>query len=191
MKNRFEFEPEFQGCMLVAAPEWSSEMYSRTVCLLVHHCQQGSVGIVLNRSFVHPADDLWKHLSGKNSPTSRPLHFGGPMSGPVIALHNRQELAEVTPADGVYIAAQLAHLQQLVELADESEVRFIVGQASWEPGQLETELREGKWYPIPVTPKLVFASDDEMWVRAMRDIGNRYVVAICGATGQPASLLLN
>lgn len=191
MNSRFQSELQFQGCLLVAAPDWESELYARSVCLLVHHDKQGSVGVVLNRSFNAEAPDLWKHLSGNKTATSRPLHFGGPVSGPVIALHNRQELAEVSPGDGVYIAAQLTHLQQLVDLMDESEVRLIIGQAAWAPGQLEAELQAGRWYPVPVSPQLVFACEDEMWARAMRDIGNRYVVAISGATGQPANPMLN
>jgi putative transcriptional regulator len=194
MKNRIrETEGNFEGCILVAAPNQDSPNYAQAVCLLVHHSQKGSVGVFLNRSFTTQVPDIWQHLAGQEVPQSarRPIHFGGPMSGPVIALHNRRELAEYTTADGVYIAAQVNHLQQLVQLVDESEVRLIVGQATWQPGELEAELKAGKWYPMAVTPQLVFASDDEMWGKAMREIGNRYVAAICGAKGQPENLLLN
>lgn len=194
MKNRLEFtDDQFQGCILVASPSWRSEMYGRSVCLLVHHGKEGSVGVFLNRSFPESPDELWKHLAGENSvaASQRRLHFGGPMAGPVIALHNQPELAEFTTVDGVYVAAQLENLQRLVQSHDEAEVRIIVGQATWQPGELESELRDGKWLPISASPQLVFSSEDEMWTRAMRQIGNQFVASISGATGQPANVLLN
>lgn len=194
MTDRLEsIDDHFEGCMLVASPTWRSEMYGRSVCLLVHHGKEGSVGVVLNRSFPDSPAELWEHLAGGNATErlQRRLHFGGPMSGPVIALHNQPELAEYTTVDGVYVAARLENLQQLVQSQSNAEVRIIVGQATWNPGELETELRDGKWLPIPVSPQLVFSSDDEMWSRAMRQIGNHFVAAITGATGQPSDVLLN
>lgn len=195
MKNRLDFtNTHFEGCILVASPAWSSEVYGRSVCLLVHHGKEGSVGVFLNRSFPETPAELWKHLAGDKAAvegSQRRLHFGGPKAGPVIALHNQPELAEYTTVDGVYMTAQIQNLQRLIQSQDEAEVRIIVGQATWKPGELEVELRDGKWLPIPVSPQLVFASEDEMWSRAMRQIGNHFVASISGATGQPASVLLN
>lgn len=194
MKNRLDFTNDhFEGCILVASPTWSSQMYGRSVCLLVHHGKEGSVGVFLNRSFPETPAELWKHLAGeKAADGSQPrLHFGGPMSGPVIAVHDQPDLAEYTSVDGVYMAAQLENLQRLVQSQEEAEVRIIIGQATWKPGELEAELRDGKWLPMPVSPQLVFSSEDEMWSRAIRQIGNHFVASITGASGQPASVLLN
>ena len=68
MTNRLEsIDNHFQGCILVASPAWQSEMYSRSVCLLVHHGKEGSVGIVLNRSFPNSPAELWAHLAGESA----------------------------------------------------------------------------------------------------------------------------
>lgn len=194
MTNRLEITDDtFQGCILVASPSSSLAMYAHSVCLLVQHGSEGSVGVFLNRSLSDSPADLWKHLVGENARggLQRTLHFGGPMSGPVIALHNLPELADYTPVDGVYVAAQLENLQRLVKADADAQVRIIIGQAAWSPGELDAELREGKWLPMPISPQLVFSSEDEMWALAMRQIGNNFVAAITGATGQPASILLN
>jgi putative transcriptional regulator len=194
MTNRLQLpEVQFKGCLLVASPSWNSELYSRSVCLLVQHDAEGSVGIFLNRSLNDVGPDLWKHLAGDKpvSHATRAVHFGGPQSGPVLALHNRADLAEYTTADGVYLAAQLDHLQQLVQVADDSEVRIIIGQAAWKAGELELELQAGKWIPMSISPQLVFSSEDEMWGRAIRQIGNQYVAAISGAVSNPAGSWLN
>ncbi len=193
MTDRLKLSMQFKGCLLVASPGWKSDLYSHSVCLLVQHDTQGSLGIFLNRNLQDINPDLWKHLAGDKpvAKACRSVHFGGPQAGPVIAIHNREELAEYTTADGVYLAAQLDHLQQLVQAADCSEVRIVIGQATWRPGELDLELQAGKWIPMAITPQLVFASEDEMWGRAMRQIGNQYVTAITGAIGHASSARVN
>lgn len=185
MISRISTTPNFSldGCLLVAAPSWRHELFGRAVCLVVHHSPDGSIGVFLNRSLSIDAAGLWKQLTGEKAavrPTT--INFGGPQSGPIVALHNRRELAEFTSAEGVYLAAQVDHLQELVTSpASEAVVKIIVGQADWKPGQLDSQFAEGKWLPLPVTSKLVFADEQNMWADAMREIGDHFVSAITGA----------
>jgi putative transcriptional regulator len=180
------------GCLLVAAPQWHDEIFEKTVCLVVHHSPEGAVGIVLNRGFHSDASGLMHHLSGGSAPSRKGLlHVGGPDSGPVVALHNCDALAEFRSADGVYLAAQVKHLQALVTAPSQScDVKIIIGQADWKPGQLDAQFSAGRWLPLPVTPELVFADDHRMWPIAMRHIGNQYVVSITRAI-VPRSLQSN
>ena len=39
-----------EGYLLVAAPNWNSELFRKSVCLVVHHSSEGAVGVFLNRS---------------------------------------------------------------------------------------------------------------------------------------------
>jgi putative transcriptional regulator len=199
MAGRFNFVSQaavqlsFQGHLLVAAPSWRDDLFERVVCLVVQHGPQGAVGILLNRSLGAEASGLWQHLAAGNKLENKlPLHFGGPQSGPVVAVHNRRELAEFTSAEGVYFAAQIHHLQQLVASSPvNSAVKIIVGQADWKAGQLETEFMDGKWLPLPVSSKLVFADETTMWSQAMREIGNHLVKSMTGSRGAPKDVLAN
>ena len=215
MANRIAAPLNFslEGQLLVANPTWSNQLFGRSVCLVVHHSPQGAVGIFLNRSMNLDATVLWQQLSGSDKQESkaegaeaqphtsnsqnaeaqhRSLHFGGPKSGPVVALHNRAELAEFRSAEGVYLAAQLSHLEQLLKLPEhEAQLKIIVGQADWPAGLLDAQFAAGNWLPLPVLPKLVFADSPSMWTQALREVGNRFVVGITGAHGQPADLLAN
>lgn len=182
-----------EGQLLVAAPSWESQLFGRSVCLVVHHDRDGAVGVFLNRCVQFDTGQLWQHLTGQSLKAQQTaIHFGGPQSGPVVAVHNREDLAEYTSGDGVYFAAQIPHLQQLLKLASgDTELKIIVGQADWAAGELDQQFAAGKWLPLPVMPKIVFAQGARMWGQAMREVGNRFVASITGAHGQPLDLLSN
>lgn len=112
-----------------------------------------------------------KHLSDL-SPTvpksfSGMLHFGGPLSGPVVAIHQTSQYAEAETGTGIYVAAQKQHLENL--LRDQSSpYRLIVGHLGWEWGQLDAEIKAGRWHIVPATAEAVFAPAAEMWPRLIR-----------------------
>ncbi len=195
MVNRWEQAPQYSlaGNLLVASPNWRHELFGRSVCLVVHHSPHRAIGVVLNRHFQFSASDLFEKLAGNKPVTVQAaLNLGGPQSGPIVALHDRQELAEFSTGEGVYFAAQVQHLQQLVTSPSvNSRVKIIVGQADWSSGELDREFSQGKWLPLPVSPSLVFADDTEMWARAMRKIGDLFVSEITNARVQPADVLTN
>jgi putative transcriptional regulator len=95
------------------------------------------------------------------------LHFGGPISGPVVAIHQDQKQAEAETGDGIYVAAQMHHLENLVR-DRQSPYRLIVGHLAWKPQQLEYELAAGVWHRVPATLQTVFSSHEEMWPGIIR-----------------------
>ncbi len=185
MSNRFQERIEsidLSGKLLVASPNWDDALFGRTVCLIVHQGSEGSIGIVLNRTLNTDLGNLWKELAGTEAKNKcARVNFGGPMSGPVVAVHDQADLSEYESGDGVYLAAQVSNLKKLV--ADDvcHEVRIVVGQAGWQVGGLEQQFIEGKWLVVPVERDLVFAPEDEMWGRSLRAFGNHFVALMSGA----------
>lgn len=178
--------------MLAAAPGWEDARFAHSVGLVLHHSEQGSIGIFLNRRVEFQPEDFWKKLTGTPESNGHYLHLGGTESGPVVALHNCEELAEYTSADGVYFAAQVSTLQELVsnKLAG-CDVKIVAGQTEWEPGELERQIVSGCWLPMPVAPSIVFAEEDEMWHSALREIGNQFVCSITGCPSDTVDILAN
>lgn len=192
--NRFEQSPKYNlaGFLLVAAPSWQHEHYGQSVCLVVHHSPERAIGVVLNRHLPVPAGELWQKLAGDKPVRTAAINFGGPQAGPVVAVHDRRELAEFTSAEGVYFAAQIQNLKQLAASpTDEAQVKIIVGQADWGAGELDRQFADGNWFPLPVSSGLVFADDSEMWPRAMHRVGDLVVASMSGARVQPADVLTN
>jgi putative transcriptional regulator len=95
------------------------------------------------------------------------LHFGGPLSGPVVAIHQNSQYAEAETGDGIYVAAQKQHLEDLVRRRP-GPYRLIVGHLGWESGQLEAEIEAGIWHVLPATTDAVFSSANQMWPRLIR-----------------------
>lgn len=109
------------------------------------------------------------------------LHFGGPVSGPVVALHGSSEHAEMETGAGIYVAAHKDHLEQLVREQSE-RFRLIVGHLRWSPGALESEIEAGLWHPLPATPDEVFAPAAGMWPRLVRRATSRSMAGWIGTT---------
>ncbi|MFK7734597.1 MAG: YqgE/AlgH family protein [Pirellulaceae bacterium] len=192
-----ESEFSLSGKLLVAAPHYDDAIFGQTVCLVVHHTSEGAVAIVLNRGFRDEAEGLREHLSsGGLELREGVLHLGGPDSGPVVALHDCDELAEFEPAEGVYMAAQIESLRALVAASakedsdSSSALKIIVGQADWKAGQLDAQFAEGKWYPLPVSSDLVFVDPCLMWPAALCRVGNQLVFNMTKAA-RPAHVLCN
>lgn len=162
------------GCLLVASPRWDDPLFRRSVCLIVHHGDGGAIGVMLNRSLKTDVQSLIKQFGDSlNTGLRHELFLGGLQSGPVVAMHQRKELAEYESAEGVYFAAQVDSLKQLV--SDNLPCRIYVGQAVWESGKLESQFAQGCWLPVPVNSRVVFEAAELMWLAAMREAGNRLV----------------
>ncbi len=181
------------GHLLVAAPQIEDEMFGRSVCLILDHQPSQTVGVLLNRPFSLDVTPLWKHLTeGLSKTAAAPdhLNFGGPTSGPVVAIHNRPNLAEGGNTNGVFLAAQVETLKKLA-LIPPAEYRLYVGHAVWKRGQLEQEIAEGKWFPIPASPDLVFVDDYDMWEVGMRKVGSLMIQSFLNLKALPSSPSLN
>ena len=119
-----------------------------------------------------PSEDLETDPSAQTPSLDHPipwgmLHFGGPLSGPVVAIHQNSQYAEAETGAGIYVAAQKQHLEDLVRRRP-GPYRLIVGHLGWEFEQLQTEIESGIWHVLPATTDAVFSSATEMWPRLIR-----------------------
>ena len=97
----------------------------------------------------------------------RMIHFGGPQSGPVVAIHQESELAEAETGTGIYVAAQKHHLENLVR-RDQVRYRLIVGHLGWKSENLAAEIDSGVWHVVPASAEAVFSPAGEMWPGLIR-----------------------
>jgi putative transcriptional regulator len=163
--------------LLVAMPDLADPNFRRTVVLLVHHDEDGTVGLVLNRKADLSAIDLCESLDvdWQGDPDCT-VSWGGPVqpnTGWVVAGGNALEgLPEATPfADDLHFAGSLDALRA-VAAEPPPQLRLFLGYAGWGPGQLEAELAAGAWVVAPFAHEPIFAvSEDELWAHVWRLLG--------------------
>ena len=159
-------------------PQLLDPNFERTVVLLVHHDENGTFGVVLNRTTDLNAPNLCATLEIEwNGQPDDVIDWGGPVQpqtgwvifGDDVAAAVGSEATAV--AEGVFFAGSLDVLRQVA--ADPPErVRLLLGYAGWGPGQLEGELAEGAWLSAPVSSEIVFeVAPESMWARVLRDLG--------------------
>jgi putative transcriptional regulator len=156
------------GRLLVATPELEDPNFTESVLLIVHHDEDGTLGVFINRpTWVDP---------GKAFPESEPLqhypdslYLGGPIAPTqllILARSTADLSVESTPVLGdVRLAADLALIddEQFAGAGDET-LRIYAGHAAWEPGQLDAEIGSGSWHVVTGRSDLVFSRRPlELW----------------------------
>jgi putative transcriptional regulator len=165
--------------LLVAMPQLLDPNFRRAVVLLVHHDDEGTFGVVLNRTSEITALRLCESIDivWNGDPESE-IHWGGPVQPQTgwvlfdeapVAGGLGEEVRRV--ADGISFAGSLDVLRRMAGDPPD-HLRVMLGYAGWGPGQLEFELAEGAWLVAPVERRVVFDVDPhEMWATVVRSLG--------------------
>ena len=155
-----------EGQLLLASPSLLDPNFVRTVVLLVEHNDMGALGLVINRPTGKTVQELWKQVGESPCESQQPVHLGGPVQGPLMAIHTVDDLAEMEIVEGVFFAAKKQNLDELVRR--DERFKLFVGHSGWGPGQLEGEIEQGAWRAVPATLEDVFDTADDLWQRLMQ-----------------------
>ena len=175
------------GLMLVASPYLTDENFFRSVIYLIRHDEEGAFGLILNRPTAQSLGPAFADRLGHEPARSDSIHVGGPVEGPLMALHTLSGLGEPcgpdclrdnvdSPPDDLAGTSPLwitADEDQLMALADRTDIRvkFIAGYSGWGAGQLDRELEQGGWLVGPPDWDLVFADTETVWEELVKRLG--------------------
>ncbi len=159
-----------QGHLLIASPQLADPNFARAVVLLIRHTEEGALGVIINRPTGKTVGELWRDVGQSECENPQPVYLGGPVSGPLIALHGTKLLAEITVLPEVFVAASKENLDQLVQGQDH-RFKVCVGNAGWSAGQLESEMEAGGWLTLPATAEFVFYDEEDLWERTCKQSG--------------------
>lgn len=161
------------GQLLVAARSLRDPDFRRTVILLLEHNDDGALGVVLNRPSERTIREVWETVEFDPCESEQSLNHGGPVQGPLIALHTSEELGEKRLTDGLYLSMQRDTVDPLVRQT-EHPYRIYSGNSGWGGGQLEGEMLAGSWYTTPTHVNDIFAPHETLW----REVTNRLALGI-------------
>lgn len=153
-----------EGRALVASPYLTDPNFLRTVVYIIRHDADGAFGLILNRPTSTTVYDVLKDIVGEDFKNRQPVFAGGPVDGPLLVLHDGDE-------SSVYLAADQDEILRLCQ-SDHHSIRVFDGYSGWGPGQLESELQAGGWLVWDVDSESVFDDPENIWHRAVREIGH-------------------
>ncbi len=180
-----EFPEDFKnkqygkGSLLIANPVLPDPNFSRTVILLCNHNDQGSFGLVINRSTQLKAPDLFSSIDILKSYNAK-IYTGGPVSQSMVfylyrSSRNVIDLDEI--CSGVYLGNNLESLESLyldIENPEEN-IRFYLGYSGWSEGQLDGEMEQNSWLIQNANEQFVFLdSENLIWPKAVNSLGEKY-----------------
>jgi putative transcriptional regulator len=155
-----------RGHLLVAGGGRLDPTFAETVILVIDHSDEGALGVVINRR-----GDLrgrvFARSAGRRRPFATRLYLGGPVTGPLMAVHTSDWLGEHEVLPGVFFSARERNVRAVVRRADRP-YKIFVGYAGWSAGQLDNEVEQGVWRIAVATPEQIFAECDDLWQRLSR-----------------------
>jgi putative transcriptional regulator len=158
--------------LLVASPKLPDPNFYRSVVLMIQHTDEGALGVVLNRPTNVTVGEVWEQIGEAPCESVEPINLGGPVEGPLLALHQHKKYSEGEVLPGVYLATQKDNLRRIVAQT-KRPYRLFSGYAGWGGGQLEGELKLGGWLTTPATLDDVFGAGDELWKNVADKIGRQ------------------
>jgi putative transcriptional regulator len=174
-----------QGHLLIASPKLPDQNFFRSVVLMIQHDEEGAFGLILNRPTGITIQEIWSKIGEGAVDCDLPMHLGGPVAGPLLALHARGDLSEGEVIAGVHFASQKEAINELVRSA-EKRLMIFSGYSGWGGGQLDDELEAGGWLSMPAASEHVFDPPDDLWRKVVGDIGAEIIRPALKSRIQPA-----
>lgn len=169
-----------QGSLLVSAPFLKDYHFARSVVLVVEHNDEGSMGIVMNKNFSNlmTLNELVPELA---SIPPIPLYKGGPVGRDTLFyLHTFSYLKDALPlGNGLYVNGDFEQMKRYILAGGETQgmVRFFMGYAGWQRGQLTQEIEANTWVVSNDSQvDLLNMYLRDLWKESLCDMGGKYAV---------------
>ena len=159
------------GHLLIAIPDLGDPNFSKTVVMLFQHDEEGASGVILNRPSDVTISAVWDEVAQEPSDCMDPINIGGPVQGPLIALHGSRNFSETPVIEGVFVSLSRENLNGLVNQS-EQPFKIYSGYSGWSPGQLESEIKQGGWLTMEANANHVFDTPDGLWRQVCDQFGN-------------------
>lgn len=167
-----------KGCVLIAEPFLRDHFFGRSVVYVVEHeVGGGTMGLVLNKPLPVMLGDI---MSDCYSPEEIPVYRGGPLAmDTLFYLHNLPDVPGSLPVDdGIYLNGDFESVRRYIVQGNpvRSHLRFFLGYAGWEDGQLAEECEADTWLVRRNGRPCLGDDTDRQWENAMSSLGDKYRV---------------
>jgi putative transcriptional regulator len=179
-----------QGHFLLATAHQHDPSFVGAVILVVGHTQRAAFGVIMNDATERHSRLQQRH-SRRRPREKAGFCFGGPVTGPLMAVHTKASLGERQLLPGVFFSAKEHNVLPLMRQA-KHPCKVFTGYAGWGPGQLDYEVEQSIWRVVPATPEQIFSDGRDLWEQLARQVSRMQLRTIFNIKKHiPADPLLN
>ena len=166
------------GNVLIAEPFMNDFYFRRSVILIIDHNDEGSLGVIINKRLTIPFNEIVRGFPDFKAD----VYLGGPVeTDRIFFIHTVGEMIPDSHliSSGLYWSGNINALKAMIKmnLIKPHEVRFYVGYAGWDGGQLRNELKANTWVVGRFTAKqLLHTMPGKMWSALVKQMGKRYML---------------
>lgn len=168
-----------KGSLLIAEPSIIGDLsFNRSVILISHHTDSGSVGFILNKPLDVTLDELVPNIHIKFN-----LYNGGPVEQDnLYFIHKIPNLipGSVEISNGIYWGGSFDTIVELIndKSINESDIKFFLGYSGWDANQLQEELKSDAWLVAENVnySQVIAAKDSVFWKKEIQKIGGEYLI---------------
>ena len=159
-----------KGMYLVADEKMNDPRFKDRVILLIQHDNQGTAGLIVNRSSRLPLSAVLPETSKLNI-QGKLLSYGGPVNPEtllaLVKVHNNPPHPANEVLDNLYVTG-VGVLDSWPELSGELvDYRAFLGYTGWAAGQLDLEMKRGDWHVVPADENSIFNPQDEVFWQSL------------------------
>lgn len=166
-----------KGTFLISTPDIDKGIFFRGVVLVCEHNQNGSFGLVINKTLDLELPEEIINIQHMANPRVG-IRAGGPVqTNQMMLLHTSPEIPNQTLqiCEGVYLGGDLQFLQDSLTDENGPHIHLCFGYAGWGSGQLEREFLDGHWFLHPASARhIFFTSAEKIWQQILREMGGKY-----------------
>jgi len=158
------------GKLLVAHPSiLGDQSFGRSVVLMAEHNEEGALGFVINQHTHYNLSDLLPEFGFEAF-----VFQGGPVDDDTLFyIHTKEYITDAKPlGNGLFWGGDLEEvkLALLSKKLPLNEIKFLLGYAGWDKGQLADEVKTNAWVLVKNNYN-VFENEEDIWGTVFRDLG--------------------
>ncbi|MEG0148382.1 MAG: YqgE/AlgH family protein [Comamonas sp.] len=172
---------------LIAMPGLEDESFSRSVVYLCEHSERGALGLIINKPSTLSLEGLLKKVDlglKREDLRNEQVYTGGPVQTdrgfvlhePMViegaAADESAYASTMTIPGGLEMTTSKDVLEALSDGAGPKRLLVTLGYASWDEGQLESEIGENAWLTVAADPMVIFDTPvEQRYDRALGLLG--------------------
>lgn len=166
----------YKGKVLISTPDGNTDIFSKSVVLIIDHNTDGAFGLILNKKDKNIQSNFEEILG-----VEMDIYRGGPLEKNKIFF-----IVKGNPTNEFHL--QIDRHFYLTEHAESvinqikskaitpDDVKVVIGYSGWSAHQLEDEMKRGYWICSKKFPFEYTHTPSKLWKKSMENLGGKHLL---------------